>query len=739
MSKHKQKITLTSLFTLGISLILILLTLIFATVSLKSVSNLGHAAIAVFKKNTIKDSFMFFNATTYRATRHYSTYFEAMGDFTAFFANQVSEVINCTTLNIDQYPDIFKLSKKQGNAFYTNSSAKNVTAVFLGTENDFSEKSKIINSLGSLMPFMEILFKRNENYLANVWLYGVNDFYLSYPANSAIEKTPKMIDLIKSNFISLNKAVNKKMVFDKYYKVFWTHPYIDSVTGKKVISTYTPVLDEQNNVKAIVGIDIIFKSLIDYMLSSNMLNRLEGRGDKINNKLIEKLDGFIFVVDSDMNVVAFSENHSANLFGLTKDLLSNAYLHKNSKNNLKDSSNIQVKELAEYMTNTERGIKVLKLEDKKYIVTFSKIRAINWTMGFVALEKNLLKSIPETRIEIEKTENKMRIMFISIILGFLAVSVFLTIMFFRYLFLSPIEKILKDIKKMGNGDFNLKLQEKGVAEIYELSVAFNLLGEELNNYTNNLKAEVSARQAAETEIHIAAQMQKTILPKYFDNFTTDKFVLFAKLIPAQNISGDFFDYFYLDENRIGLLVADVAGKGLSAAFYMAMSKVIIKNIAIKNKDNPGNVLSEANKVLSRDNEAGMFVTVFIAFYDINTGELEYANAGHHEAVLTTDAGVCKKFGLMKNIAIGYLDDVDYSSSKINIEIGSTITLCTDGILESVSPSGEEYGIERFMDVISKNNKSNIEELSANVIQNVKSFETEGQFDDITVLMLRRKE
>ena len=391
------------------------------------------------------------------------------------------------------------------------------------------------------------------------------------------------------------------------------------------------------------------------------------------------------------------------------------------------------------MIKNSSGIESVNIKGENHIVAYSNMLSPDWILALVIPEKTLIYSNREIKEKMKATENKMTKHFILLAIIFVLVSIPFMVLFFRFYFLNPLTNIRMGIRKIRKGDFNLQLKENGAAELADLSSAFNYLGFKLNDYIKNLKNEIKARQAVETEIEIAADMQRQILTKTKIRYKKRDFDLFAQLDAAKNVSGDFYDYFYLDDNRLALLIADVSGKGLKAAFFMAMSKVLLKSNSYKYPDNPALVLEESNRSLCLDNEAQMFVTVFLAFYNFKTGELIYANGGHHDAIIVSSTGEYEQFGILKNMALGYTPDLKYNLGRKKLKKEDLLVLFTDGVTEAISPEKEEYGLKRLEQVLVNNKNLTIEQVCNTVVKDVKAFEQGSQFDDITLLTLKKND
>jgi sigma-B regulation protein RsbU (phosphoserine phosphatase) len=293
------------------------------------------------------------------------------------------------------------------------------------------------------------------------------------------------------------------------------------------------------------------------------------------------------------------------------------------------------------------------------------------------------------------------------------------------------------VKNLGKGEFSVKVQEKGTQETVELAQVFNQLGSQLSEYMDNLKSETAAREAVESEIRIARDIQQSLLQKTFPPFPGhDEFELFALLEPAKEVAGDFYDYFFIDKKRLVVMVGDVSGKGVPAAFFMAITRTMLKNICQLEHD-PGKVLKRVNDMLCEENDACMFVTVLLGIYDIETGELHYANGGHNEMLKLGSNGEFDKFGMLSNVALGVMPGAKFTTAKYQLEPNDVLALYTDGLIEAVGADEQLYGEERFRKSFKENSDLSVNFLAAAVIEDVTAFEQGQRFDDITLMILKR--
>ena len=306
----------------------------------------------------------------------------------------------------------------------------------------------------------------------------------------------------------------------------------------------------------------------------------------------------------------------------------------------------------------------------------------------------------------------------------------------------PVVELQEGVTDIGKGDFNVKVDEKyGTLEVVNLAKTFNKLGADLKKYITSLEKEIKARNAIESEIKIAQSIQKSVLPKFTEDFRSLYFSLHAKLKPAKNIAGDFFDFFFLDKQKtkLAFLVADVSGKGVPAAFFMGIVKTLIKQISLSEVyDNPGQMLTDVNKHLCGGNKEFMFVTVFFVEYDITTGNLRYANAGHHGAIKIKDTGKIETFGELNNLVLGFADDYEYTFENESLDTDEKLVLYTDGITEAESAKGAVYGNDHLEEAIVKNLSLSITDVCENIIKEVSEFQNNELSDDITMLVFERR-
>ena len=317
----------------------------------------------------------------------------------------------------------------------------------------------------------------------------------------------------------------------------------------------------------------------------------------------------------------------------------------------------------------------------------------------------------------------------------------------------PVALISEGAHRIEQGNFNLdvlKPVQKRHDELGKLAKVFASMAEKVNAREAWLDAQVKARtqeledkneqlgaahEKIQEELNVARALQIAILPGQFPNRNGAD--IHGRMRPAREMGGDFYDVFELDEHRIGLVVADVSGKGVPAGFFMAISRTELQ-LAAANGRRPGEVLAEVNDQLTRQNPLELFVTVFYGIYDLNTGRLTYANGGHNPPLLMDRDGNASWLPTTGGMALGVMDEMPYAEKTILVHPDDRLLLFSDGITEAFNLEGEEFGEDNLAEVVRNTGLSAMTVIDA-VFNAVDNYSTGvEQSDDMTVLVLSRR-
>jgi sigma-B regulation protein RsbU (phosphoserine phosphatase) len=248
----------------------------------------------------------------------------------------------------------------------------------------------------------------------------------------------------------------------------------------------------------------------------------------------------------------------------------------------------------------------------------------------------------------------------------------------------------------------------------------------------------AAKEKIESELNIAAQIQRSILPSTFPAFPEHReFDLYAMMTPAREVGGDFYDFFFVDDDHLAVIIADVSDKGVPAALFMMISRTIFRSIA-KQRKSPSQVLAESNDLLCEGNDTGMFVTAYLAFYHLPTGRLTYSNGGHNPALLFGSSDVCRELTCKHGTALGVRRGQSYKENVDKLETGEILVLYTDGVTEACSPDNELFGLDRFTRLVGDCHTLSLSQMFSHIDKDLKAFQQGNQFDDITMLALKRE-
>lgn len=269
------------------------------------------------------------------------------------------------------------------------------------------------------------------------------------------------------------------------------------------------------------------------------------------------------------------------------------------------------------------------------------------------------------------------------------------------------------------------------------NLAINLIQLSIKRFIENLRAETAARERIESELRIAHDIQNSMLPRVFPPFPERKeFDIFATMDAAKEVGGDFYDFFFVDKNKLCVIIGDVSGKGVPAALFMAISKTLFKTQALRGIP-PQEIMTIVNDTLCLDNQMCMFVTVFFLILDTQTGEVEYCNGGHNPPLLCTQNGCFEFISVPKGFVVGAMEHLQCEGKRLMLKPNDTIFLYTDGVTEAMNPKKELFSENRLKKGLELVKDKGLQDIIASMRREVGNHaQDEPQSDDITMLLLR---
>ena len=244
-------------------------------------------------------------------------------------------------------------------------------------------------------------------------------------------------------------------------------------------------------------------------------------------------------------------------------------------------------------------------------------------------------------------------------------------------------------------------------------------------------------KTTENELALAAKIQSDLLPNIFPPFPgREEFDLFASMTPAKEVGGDFYDFFLIDDDHLGMIIADVSGKGIPASLFMMASKILLENIALSGAE-PGEVLQKANDQICRESHTDMFVTVWYGVLEISTGNVKAANAGHEYPALKKADGSFELFKDKHGFVLGGMEGMKYKQYEFHMDKGAAIFLYTDGVPEATNSDNKLFGTDRMIAALNTDPQAAPAEILKKVHDEVDKFVGSAiQFDDLTMLCVR---
>jgi len=320
----------------------------------------------------------------------------------------------------------------------------------------------------------------------------------------------------------------------------------------------------------------------------------------------------------------------------------------------------------------------------------------------------------------------------------MSVLTFLAILYFRRKIISPIQSLSGSAVNFVNQNSGEELKPivsviKTKDEIETLSESIEKMTVDMITYVKNLTTVTAEKERIGAELNVATQIQASMLPRDFPE--RDEFSLFASMQPAKEVGGDFYDFFFIDDNTLAVVIADVSGKGVPAALFMVVAKTLVKTLAGLS---PKYVFETANNLLCENNDAGMFVTAFMAYLDIRNGKLTYVNAGHNLPLIKRN-GSFDWLTTAKRLFLAGMEDMNYVEEELTLEPGDELFLYTDGVTEAVNPNDDLFEEPRLLEAANNYPNLPLKEFAASIMQEIDKFaDGADQADDITMLALRFK-
>ena len=720
----QKRIKIRLLLILGVTIIFASSITPLIMMAVDNVRSLGGFAIKVGGHSIEKGSALLFLERVKAKASEYSETFTQAEKYASIFQAQMNSVMNM--LPYYAYPNkknieyLTSLERNTINSIIRSKNKDNVNFWYWGGGKKLSKKAKNnLDCFSLYYPFIKKIGSQNKFFFSTWILYFPDKILLSYyNDHSDIPKMP--------NRMGLESYLN---TYD-YEDGKWTPIYRD-VTGHTICTFSKFLFDSRKKYIGRIGIDVNIDKLISDVENYKMVKR-KGLTDITTKKPIKS---FSFILNDDLEIVNFPVEYY-NIFGFNANNLSLNQDQSSVKFN--ESKYTEIVNLAKIMKKTDDGYTVLNFDNNgKYVVTFAHIKANKWTMGVVVPIEYLLEAVRETKAEISIITRDLMFALAIMAVMFFIVAVFLILVVFKEYLMNPIYNLTAGIAGVIKSSFKKRLDEDGAPEIVDLSKTFNKMTAELTMYMNGLKEEIEAREKTETELQTARKIQEALLPSTTKIFENRNFNLFAGVLPATFVSGDFYDYFFVSKNKLAFLIGDVSGQGVSSAFYMTIVRSIVRDTCQQESDDPADAVKKINKLLYQEYKVDMFVSLVLVYYDVLTGDIQYVNAGHPDILLVRSNGACKDIERNEGLILAFAENSEYISSSFKLKFNESLVLYSDGILETYNDD-LLYFREDLIKLLNKNYLLSVETLCKEILNKIDVGKNEKRDDDFTLLIFRRE-
>ena len=559
----------------------------------------------------------------------------------------------------------------------------------------------------SLLDLLETVVKENHD------IYGATVAFEPYSFNSDIKayapyycKTPQGLELVqlgKPDYDYFNK--DWYSIPKRSKKPHWSAPYFDEGGGDIQMVTFSRPMFRRNSpaqtpqIKGIVTADL----------------GLERLSQEIS-ELLKSHSNYAFLV-SDQGVFIASPD---------ADLL----FRESIQGLAAKSKNPLLSKLSREMTTQESGFvdAGIALSGVDSYCAFYTVPTTGWKIAALFPKHELFKA---------STELNRKLIAIAVIgvLLLIAVSYLVARSFTR-----PIRLLARVTRNIGSG--NLEVKTPGTDrrdEIGGLASAFEAMQNSLRDYISRLTKATAEKERIESELAIAANIQRSMLPAISPTIGERQDLdVCALMQPAREVGGDFYDFFFVDQDNVCIAIGDVSGKGVPAALFMSVTKYLVE-ATVSSEHKLDVALKQVNSLLLRNNEECMFVTIFLAILNLKSGMLTYANCGHNPPLLLVPGASAKPLSEATGPILGVLEDPKIWTESCQLEPNSIILTFTDGVTEAFNSSDELFGDERLVKSVSLASKQSVGSVVNEVMTSLKLFCGDcPQTDDITMLALKFK-
>ena len=555
--------------------------------------------------------------------------------------------------------------------------------------------------------------------------YGTDNIWFTIPEGATL-----MVDKAAGNWVLDDGSYVTYDAVNRYWyrqaveagRLVFTDVEFDHRTGELCVTCAMPVYGQDGTLLGVAGEDLYLNDMQQAVTEQSQ-------------------NGGLLIVINQMGHVIISPDEEG-IFRV---------MNSSEAADLRESDNEELSALVKDAMQGKTDVRHVTLADGDYYMIGVPMETVGWTL--IAAYNAALAQEPVRKLEEDyeviqqeaaqayrskSSEGKNLLGFIIVLL--LCAMVAAALLLSKRI-VKPLNTITRRISELSETNLEFKMEDayRTGDEVEELASSFARISHKTVGYLDTVRRVTAEKERIGTELSLATQIQAAMLPHIVPAFPDRKdFDVIGSMDPAKEVGGDFYDYFLTDDDHLCMLIADVSGKGVPAALFMMASKIILQSVAMLG-GTPAEILAKTNQAICSNNEAEMFVTVWIGILELSTGRLTCANAGHEYPVFKKPDGNFELLRDRHGFVLGGLEEATYKEYEVMLEPGSKLFVYTDGVPEATNAAQELFGTDRMVSALNTEPDDAPMDILRNVRKAVDSFVLDAeQFDDLTMLCMEYK-
>ena len=572
---------------------------------------------------------------------------------------------------------------------------------------------------------LDVIANMTDLMLSFCTAYHTDNIWFSLPEGATL-----MADTVPSNWIEDDGSFVPYNACDRYWyrqaveagKLVFSDVEYDYRTGRMCVTCALPVYGPDGALLGVAGADIFLDEMQQAIQQS------------VNT------GGFLGVVNQQGHMIIAPTNNG-----------SFRVMNSAEAADLRNSENEEVAALVRDAMQGKTDVRLVHVMGKTFYAIGVPMETVGWTLLAAYSQSEAELPVRQLEEDYQAIQREAVTTYRSkSALGKILAWVFLAILLAAMLYgaylmskriVKPLNTITRRISAFSEANLEFKMEDayRTGDEVEALAQSFANNSHKTMEYLETVKRVTAEKERIGAELSLATQIQTAMLPHKVPAFPDRKdFDVIGSMDPAKAVGGDFYDYFLIDDDHLGIVIADVSGKGVPAALFMMASKIILQSVAMLG-GSPGEILTKTNQAVCSNNEAEMFVTVWIGILELSTGKLTCSNAGDEYPVFKRPDGNFELYKDKHGFVIGGMEGVKYKEYEICLEPGAKLFVYTDGVPEATNADQELFGTERMMEALNSKPDAAPADTLKNVRRAVDSFVMNAeQFDDLTMLCLEYK-